>query len=189
MAKRPVLARSAAVAAPALTGAPITVRFLPGLTSHRGKLLSGKGAGQVIHAAAFLRRREIVLDSGLKRDRAELERILTHEIFHFAWARLANGVRWGYEELLAGELRRGAPGELGWSSESRKRKVTPRDAVARTRRWRQYACESFCDTAAYLFALAPGDQEHLLPGRCRRDRKAWFEAWFETAGPDHRISV
>src|SRR2546425_2427287 len=75
---------------PEMHGLPISVRFLPDLTGHRGKLFSKTGVGQTIHAGTFIHKREIVLDSRLKRDPEELSRILVHEIFHFVWARLPN---------------------------------------------------------------------------------------------------
>jgi hypothetical protein len=76
--------------------------------------------------------------------------------------------------VLAAELRAGARGELGWSAEWRKRALAPADLAARTRRWREYCCESFCDTAAWLFAGLPGHSEFTLAGRWRERRRRWF---------------
>src|SRR5437867_6912988 len=106
---------------PQVSGLPIEITFLPSLSAHRGKLLSGGAArGREVHAASFLRRREIVLDAALKKQPYELARILTHELFHFAWLRLGNPRRRSYEDLLRCEIRHRVRGELGWSAESTK---------------------------------------------------------------------
>jgi hypothetical protein len=127
-----------------------------------------------VHAGTFLRRREVVLDAALLRSPRELARILVHEIFHFVWVRLGNRTRRSYEDLLREEIRRGAKGELGWSAERRKRVLRRRDMEGRTRCWREYACESFCDTAAWLFGGARRHAEFTLPPGFRRRRRAWF---------------
>ena len=103
-----------------LTGRPIEIRFLASPRAHRGKLLSGVECGVEVHAGTFLRKRLIVLDDALWRQPRDLARILVHELFHFAWLRLGNPRRRSFENLLAGEIRRGVGGELGWSAESRK---------------------------------------------------------------------
>ena len=82
-------------------------------------------------AATHIPRRRILLDAGLLRaDPGEFERILVHEIFHFAWVRLSNQTRRSWEGVLAAELAARARGELGWSSEWRKNKLTPRATSA-----------------------------------------------------------
>ncbi len=164
---------------------PLTVRFVTGARAQRGRLLSGEGPGKPVHAGSFLRKREIVLDSGLLSTPAEFVRILVHEIFHFAWIRLGNPARCSYERLLISEIERGARGELGWSSEERKMALTPRDRIARTRRWREYVCESFCDTASWLFGGAQRHDEFTLSRRYQAGRRAWFRS-VEALG---RISV
>ena len=151
-------------------GAPIGVRFLPELTAHRGKLLSHGDRGQPVLAAAFLRRREIVLDAALLSDGPERARILVHELFHFVWLRLGNASRAGWASLLEAERAAGARGELGWSSEWRKRDGAP---------WREYACESFCDTAAWIYAGVERHAEFTLAGRWRAHRRRWFERQVE----------
>lgn len=137
-----------------------------------------------VHAAGFLRAREIVLDQALQRDSAELARILAHELFHFVWLRLGNRRRQAWEGLLRDELARKARGELGWSAEWRKLGLTPADVSVRSRRWREYACESFCDTAAWLWAGAGGHPEFTLKPRFQTTRRRWFHtlACHETAG-------
>lgn len=137
---------------PPLEGDPITVRFQPRLRAHRGRLLSCEEPGEPVHAAAFIRNRQIVLDAVLLRRRRELARILVHELFHFTWVRLSNAQRGTYGTLLAGEHARQARGELGWSAEWRKRELSHDDWRDRSRLFREYACESFCDTGAFLFA-------------------------------------
>src|SRR5882724_8135939 len=98
-------------------------------------------------AGASIPRRLILLDVAVLARRGEFERILMHELFHFAWVRLSNGNRVAWEQLLASELRDRVKGELGWSAEWRKETLTLADARLRTPRWRRYACESFCDSA------------------------------------------
>ena len=137
-----------------------------------------------VHAGGFLRRREIVLDEALRRNGSELARILTHEIFHFVWLRLGNGRRREWEQVLLCELARRARGEMGWSAEWRKLRLTADDGPQRSRRWHEYTCESFCDTAAWVFAGDGGHPEFTLKPRFRAGRRAWFDALacHETAG-------
>jgi hypothetical protein len=116
----------------------------------------------------------MVLDAALKKQPGELARILTHELFHFAWLRLGNPKRRSYEDLVRSEIRRRVKGELGWSAESAKTALTGGDAVRRTRRWREYVCESFCDSAAWLLASGSRHQEFTLAATARRARRAWF---------------
>lgn len=158
---------------PELEGDPIEVEFQAGL------MAQGR---HPVHAAADLRKRLIVLDRDLGRDPGELTRILIHEVFHFAWLRLGNGRRGEYGELIAGEFDRGARGELGWSSEYRKRAL-PAGCI--NRRWREYLCESFCDTAAWHYAGIAQHDEFTLPKRYRTARARWFVKSFAA----RRISI
>jgi hypothetical protein len=137
-----------------------------------------------VYAGGFLRRREIVVDEALRRNAGELARILTHEVFHFVWLRLGNGRRQQWEHVLLDEWTRRATGELGWSSEWRKLRLTPEDRPQRSRRWREYACESFCDTAAWIYAGNGGHPEFTLRPRFRAARREWFQdlACHESAG-------
>jgi hypothetical protein len=132
------------------------------------------GPGVEVHAGSFLRKREIVLDAGLLASPRELARVLTHELFHFVWLRLGNPGRRSYETLIAGEIRERVRGELGWSAEWRKRRLTARDRRERTRRWREYVCESFCDTAGWLLTGGGRHEEFTLDGRSRIRRRRWF---------------
>lgn len=157
---------------PALAGRRISIRFEPGLTAHRGRLLSRERRGTEVHAASFLRKREIVLDAALLGTPGQLSRILVHELFHFVWLRLGNARRRSWEHLLAAELLAHARGELGWSSELRKTSLEP----ARNRRWREYAAESFCDTAACLYSTCRRHPEYTLAARFRDRRQRWFES-------------
>lgn len=159
---------------PATTGLPIRLLFRSTLSACRGKLLSDTSRGHAVHAAAFLRSRRIVLETGLLDDRRELSRILVHELFHFIWVRSGNARRRSWEDLLAAELRRHARGELGWSAEFSKNVLEPRDAANRTRRWREYACESFCDTGAWLFSYSGPHPEYTLAPRFRELRRRWL---------------
>jgi hypothetical protein len=160
---------------PQLSGRQIHVSFKPSLTAHRGKLLSKAMKGDAVYAGSFLRKRRIVMDDDMLRTPRILERIFVHEVFHFVWLRLGPRVRASYELLVSAELDRAARGELGWSSESLKLKVTDSDRVERSRRWRDYICESFCDTAGWLFGSTRHYSEMTLARRYRDARRRWFE--------------
>jgi hypothetical protein len=150
---------------PPVSGRPVRLEVRRALTDRHG----------AVHAGAFLRQRRIAFDAELAGDPREFARIFVHEVFHFAWLRLGNARRWSYEELLRGELRGHARGELGWSAEWRKRALRPDDAERRTRSWREYTCESFCDTAAWLYSGVRAHEEYTLARRFRERRRRWFE--------------
>ena len=160
-----------------LTGEPIQISARQDLRCKRGRIANG---GTAVHAATFIRQRRIVLDGDLLSSDDELRRILIHELFHFVWARLGNRVRRSFERLLAAQ--RTAPGELGWSAEYRKHKLSAGDVRQRSRKWREYCCEAFCDTAAYLYARSRRHGEFTLPGSERQKRIAWFG---KNLGPKH----
>jgi hypothetical protein len=145
---------------PPLAGLPIRVEIRKSLGPH--------------FAATSIPQRLILLDSQTLREPGEFERILVHEIFHFAWLRLSNQSRWSWEAILQSELNSGAKGELGWSAEWRKQKLTRTDPDRRTRAWRRYACESFCDSAASTYAGLRDHDEFTLAQRFRRKRADWF---------------
>ena len=128
-------------------------------------------------AATSIPQRLILLDQEVLEKRGDFERILIHEIFHFAWVRLSNASRRDWERLLASEK---VPGELGWSAEWRKMKLEPSDARLRSPKWRRYARESFCDSAAFVYADLKTHDEFTLPAALRRARKAWFQRNFAT---------
>ncbi len=143
----------ASLGIPELRGATIWVSVKPRLTASRGKLLWGSPhSGTAVHAAAFIRRRQIVLESRLLRKPPSLRLILIHEIFHFAWTRLGNADRREFAALLLRELRAGARGELGESAAVYKAKLAIQCGLnSVSKLWREYVCESFCDTAAWLY--------------------------------------
>ncbi len=149
----------------------IRVEFRRGLRVRRGKL---SPTGVEVHAASFLREGRIVLDSHLLHKPRELRRILLHEIFHFVWWKLGNPRRLAWEALLASEFNRRARGELGWSAELRKQSLSRGHLAARSRAWREYCCESFCDTAASLYLGRRKHAEWTLAPTFREDRRAWF---------------
>ncbi len=153
---------------PGLSGSPIHVQVRPSLGPH--------------HAASSIPKRIILLDSGLLSQPGEFDRILMHELFHFVWVRLSNQTRRDWELLLTRELRQKVRGELGWSAEWRKHKLSLPDALDRTPSWRCYVCESFCDTAAWLYAdlrsTDPGTAEFTLRPSARPARRRWFAARF-----------
>jgi hypothetical protein len=146
---------------PALRGAAVRVEPADGLRDRRGP----------VHAGAFLRERRIAFDC----TRAEFPRIFVHEVAHFVWLRLGNATRRRYEELVGAELRRGTRGELGWSAEWRKMALANGDIGRRTRRWREYCCESFCDTAAWIYSGVARHSEFTLGERARQRRREWFD--------------
>jgi hypothetical protein len=155
------------------------VDWRPGLRAWRGGLLTGAAAGvralgEAVHAASSIRHRQLIFDQELRRNPAELSRILVHEVFHFAWVRLSNDTRRSWGALLELEMARRARGELGWSAEWRKRLFVATSGSAPGRRWSEYACESFCDTAAWLYAGAGDHAEFTLAARWTGARRAWF---------------
>jgi hypothetical protein len=164
----------------ALEGRSVSLRFLPALTADRRRLYSNRPHGQPVYAGSFIRKREIVLDQELEGQPRELARILVHELFHFAWVRLGNPARRSYEALLREEWKRRARGELGWSAESRKRALSgPSMRVSGSPFWRDYLCESFCDTAAWIYSGVQRHPEYTLAPRHRNRRAKWFRAVFQ----------
>jgi hypothetical protein len=156
---------------PPLSGASIRLESAPGLRDRRGD----------VHAGAFLRERRIALNcSG-----SEFARVFVHELFHFVWLRAGNPARLAFEDLLQREHRSHARGELGWSAEWRKSELAPSDLRLRTRRWREYCCESFCDSAAWLYSGTGSHEEFTLRTLFRQRRRDWFLKTF--AG--RRVSI
>jgi predicted SprT family Zn-dependent metalloprotease len=158
-----------------MAGKPIRLEIRDGL----------KDRGDPLHAGSFLRERRIAFNPDLAADPRELRRIFVHELFHFVWLRLGNPRRHAWEDMLRAELRTHARGELGWSAEWRKRALAPDDARRRSRRWREYACESFCDTAAWIYSGVGAHAEFTLARRFRERRRQWFTSFDVT----RRISV
>jgi hypothetical protein len=150
---------------PPLEGRPIRVETSPGLRDRRGP----------VHAGSFLRERRIALACS----RAEFPRIFVHELFHFVWLRAGNPLRLSYEHLLRGEQSARARGELGWSAEWRRQALAPADSLRPTRRWREYCCESFCDTAAWLYSGVRHHPEFTLARRFYTRRRDWFQKALE----------
>ncbi|MEP7354161.1 MAG: hypothetical protein ABI824_13100 [Acidobacteriota bacterium] len=132
-------------------------------------------------AASSIPRRIIYLDPEVLVQRGEFERILIHEIFHFAWVRLSNQARWDWEAVLRAEIEACAVGELGWSAERRKLKLTRAQMRSRGSMWRIYACESFCDTGAWMYSGLRKHEEFTLHRRAAWRRQRWFEKAFSGA--------
>ena len=146
---------------PPLAGAPIRIETALGLRDHRGP----------VHAGSFLRQRRIALNC----TRPDFPRIFVHELFHFVWLRAGNPLRHSWEALLRAEHAAHARGELGWSAEWRKQALQASDLRRRSRRWREYCCESFCDTSAWLYSgLSRHPEFTLAPRFCAR-RRIWFQ--------------
>ncbi len=172
---------------PLFCGEAIRIQIRPELLVSGNHLLNSGGAGAAVYGAASIAERRILLEGALLRRPVELGRILTHEIFHFVWVRRSNGDRWSYEGVLDFEFEQHARGELGWPSESVKLTLTRADRRYRSRRWRQYVCESFCDSAAWYFAVGDRPHEELtLKPRFRAQRAIWLRNLFR---PGQRILV
>ena len=154
---------------PRFEGDPIRVEMRRSLGSHL--------------AGASIPQRLILLDEAVLERRGEFERILIHELFHFAWVRLSNQRRFAWEQILAAELRDRVKGELGWSAEWRKGVLTYADTRLRTPKWRRYACESFCDSAAWMFAGLRAHDEFTLAAASRGQRQRWFAEQFSESRP------
>jgi hypothetical protein len=150
---------------------------MPSLTADGRHLYSNGPHGQPVFAGSFIRKREIILDQELAGQPRELARILVHELFHFAWVRLGNPARRSYENLVRLERRQRARGELGWSAELRKNRLKQVSAEHQ-KLWRDYLCESFCDTAAWLYSGVHRHPEYTLAARHRKRRAEWFRAAF-----------
>ncbi len=160
---------------PSLAGGPVFVSARPELTAWRGKLLSwATGQGTPVYAASFIRRRRIVLESSLLENEDLLRLILVHELFHFAWPRLGNPARLAWSDLLAVEYAARSRGELGESASLRKE-----SAHKSERHWKDYACESFCDTAAYCYSGVSQHPWFRLASRWLHRRTDWFHQTFE----------
>lgn len=138
------------------------------------------------HASTSIPRRLIQLDAGVLAGRGDFERILIHELFHFVWVRLSNAARRDWGDILAKEIASRQGGELGWSAEWRKEKLLRDSARRRDPRWRRYTCESFCDTAAWMFAGIGSHEEFTLRAGARQIRRRWFERCFP---PDSGLKI
>jgi hypothetical protein len=161
---------------PRVSGRPVEIEFRSAIPD---------GSGGEAHAATDLRQRRMAIEEALMAHPEEFARIFVHELFHFAWLRLGNAKRRSYEEMIARELRRQMRGELGWSAEWRKGKLTARDRRERTRKWREYCCESFCDTAAWLYSGVRKHAEFTLA----TDGRAGRREWFRESGLDEGVAI
>ena len=147
---------------------------LPSKNSFREKTVSSSRT----HAVSFIPERYVVLDAALFHRRVELGRILYHELCHFLWPRLGNPSREKFAALLVREFRQGIAGELGYSAEWRKANLTAGGKGKRKkgflgRPWREYVCESFCDTGSFVLLdreRRRNHSEYTLSGMAR-DRR------------------
>jgi len=160
---------------PQLRGKQIYVSYRPGLTAWRGQLLSRKQKGDAVYAGSFLRKRRIVLEQQMVKTPRVLERIFVHEVFHFVWSRLSAKLRESYSDMVRAEIAAGVQGELGWSAESMKLKLSAEDIGIENRRWKDYICESFCDTAGWMYGSASRYAEMTLEDKeIREARRQWM---------------
>jgi hypothetical protein len=163
-----------------LSGGPICIRDRAQLTVHKGKLLWGcTERGVAVHAASFLRARQIILRTELLAEPHVFRFIFVHELFHFVWARLGNPLRAEFAALVRHEQTARTRGELGESSSLKKERLGSADCLANSRAWRDYVCESFCDTAAWLYSDMGRNAAGTLAKRWRDRRARWFRAAFE----------
>jgi hypothetical protein len=166
------LIREIEMGLPPFDGDPILISTRPRLTAHRGQLFSLRPRfGTPVYAASFIPERRIVLATELFDDTQALRLTLVHEWFHFVWPRLGNPRRLSFEALLQNERCRG---ELGESAALGKK-----IAGANARHWKNYVCESFCDTGAWMYAGVQIHASFTLAPRCRVARSKWFRQIFE----------
>ncbi|MBV9268816.1 MAG: hypothetical protein JO061_21790 [Acidobacteriaceae bacterium] len=111
-----------------------------------------------------------MIETELLDDLPTLRLILVHEYFHFVWPRLGNRTRRAFEAVLRKERARG---ELGESAAVRKKL-----ACADARHWKDYVCESFCDTAAWMYAGVAAHPSFTLSRRWQIYRAKWFRTTF-----------
>ena len=117
----------------------------------------------------------MVFEAGLLSNPAALRFIFVHELFHFVWVRLGNKKRDEYSRLLASEFANKARGELGESSAVKKAELRIRPALSRASKiWRDYVCESFCDSAACIFTDGPVHDGCKLGKGWTALRREWF---------------
>ncbi len=151
------LVRRALRRLPPLSGDPIRVGRETGLCDRHGDS----------HAVTFLRGRRILFDCR----RAEFPRVFVHEVFHFVWLRAGNAARDSFGQLLAAEIERGARGELGWSAEWRKLRLTDRDRrSARAAGANTVAKASAIRARGFSRGMARHD-EFTLAKSCRKVRR------------------
>jgi hypothetical protein len=161
-------------------GQPVEIRYSRDLVDT---------AGNPAHAATFIRVRLIILDAELTENPAEHERILLHELFHFTWVRSSNSLRHNWEKLLHREWNERARGEAGWSAEWRKQELKPADPDNRTRKWREYCCESFCDTLAAVHASNQSSEKQSEEMTLSRKRLAQRAAFLSAAFPGSAFPI
>ena len=135
------------------------------------------GVGTAVHAASFIRLRRIILEEELLAQSDLFRLILCHELFHFVWVRLGNPARNSFHTLLEHEYRAAARGELGESASVRKELLKNRlEPFQKSFGWREYACESFCDTAAWFHFRDVPDLHRSLAARWWKQRERWCDA-------------
>lgn len=162
---------------PKLIGSPIHFSLRPELRTSGGKLLSGPARkGTAVYAASFIRKRKIVLETDLRRHPNLMRRILIHELFHFVWVRMGNSARNSFAQLLAEEQMARARGEIGESADVAKDRLAAAGGY-KDRYWRDYVCESFCDSAAWVCGGLRSYRNCTLAGRFKDRRRKWFESF------------
>ena len=82
----------------------------------------------------------------------------------------ATGGEAEYAALVETELVAGARGEMGESADGWK------VGIAAGGDMKTYICESFCDTAAWLYSGVKQNRELTLAARWKGRRRAWFDS-------------
>ncbi len=137
--------------------------------------VKAQGADRTAQAVSYINTRLVVLRRRLFRQHRLGQRLFYHELCHFLWPRLGTPRRRAFDRVLRRELRAGVRGELGYTAALCKQALGRRRSGAP---WREYVCESFCDTGAYALLRATGvasrarSVEFTL-GRRQRAARLW----------------
>ena len=161
--------------------------------AHRGTLPPQlRNGDRSTQAVSYVREKVIVLRQRLFRQRWLGQRLFYHELCHFLWPRLGVRARKRFVRHLECERARGLRGELGYSAQYRKARLLRNTGagakhlfrtIFQGQAWREYACESFCDTGAYALARAAGSRPALRSVEFTlgaRRRPARLAAWWRT---------
>ncbi len=159
---------------PPFVGEQISLEIQARLSAYRGRLFSCTDRGTPVYAASFIRCRSIVVESALLRKPRLLRAILVHELAHFVWTRLGNLAREEFSALLREERLRGARGELGESAAVYKAALSESAVIKNSKQWRDYVCESFCDTTSAFFGSRALYLGPRLAQRFVQRRQKWF---------------
>ena len=144
-----------------LTGAPVRVDLVRGLRDRRGPVHAGSFPPRTPHRARLHARR---VSADLRPRGGALHLAAPGQPGALALRR--RGAR---------RNRRAAPaGNWGGARSGGRTRCARTTSAARTRRWREYCCESFCDTAAWLYSGLERHEEFTLARTLAQRGAAWF---------------